>query len=129
MHDRPTAGELVRAVHQFIESELLPALSDQRLRFQTLVAINVLRIAERNLEHEEEDLRAECAELMALLGRSGSVPQNMAELRGTTQAAHAELRQRIRAGAYDDATAFAALAHTLRRQVRRKLVVANPRCL
>jgi hypothetical protein len=31
MNDRPSAAELVEAVRLFLEKELLPALSDQRL--------------------------------------------------------------------------------------------------
>ena len=45
MHDRPTAVELVNAVRQYLESELLPTLTDARFKFQTLIAANVLAIA------------------------------------------------------------------------------------
>jgi hypothetical protein len=48
-HDRPDARELVEAVREFVERELLPTLSDQRLRFRTLVALNALGIAGREL--------------------------------------------------------------------------------
>lgn len=46
-HDRPSAGELAAAVHEFLESEVLPALDDHRARFRTLVAMNALTIVER----------------------------------------------------------------------------------
>jgi hypothetical protein len=45
--DRPTAPELAAAVREFLETELLPALDDPRLRFRTLVAMNALGIVER----------------------------------------------------------------------------------
>lgn len=45
--DRPTAAELAQAVREFLEGEILPALSDHRLRFRTLVAMNALGIVER----------------------------------------------------------------------------------
>ena len=45
--DRPTAAELAAAVREFLETELLPTLDDQRLRFRTLVAMNALSIVER----------------------------------------------------------------------------------
>lgn len=45
--DRPTAAELATAVHEFLEHEILPALSDHRLRFRTLVAMNALSIVAR----------------------------------------------------------------------------------
>ena len=35
MNDRPTATELIDAVRLYLEKELLPALGDARLRFQT----------------------------------------------------------------------------------------------
>ena len=45
MNDRPTAPELIEAVRAFLEAEVLPALGDNaRLRFQTLVAVNVLAL-------------------------------------------------------------------------------------
>jgi aminoglycoside phosphotransferase (APT) family kinase protein len=46
-HDRPSAGELAVAVHEFLEDEILPTLDDHRLRFRTLVAMNALTIVER----------------------------------------------------------------------------------
>ncbi len=57
-HDRPTPAELVEAVREFLESEILPTLAEHRLRFRTLVALNALGIAERELRErpaEEPD--------------------------------------------------------------------------
>lgn len=45
--DRPNAGELATAVREFLEAEILPVLTDHRLRFRTLVAMNALSIVER----------------------------------------------------------------------------------
>jgi hypothetical protein len=45
--DRPNARELAAAVHEFLETEILPVLDDQRMRFRTLVAMNALSIIER----------------------------------------------------------------------------------
>ena len=50
MADRPTAPELIEAVFEFLSSELLPTLDDHRLKFRTLVAMNALGIARRELE-------------------------------------------------------------------------------
>ena len=47
MSDRPNARELATAVHEFLETEILPALDDPRMRFRTLVAMNALSIVER----------------------------------------------------------------------------------
>jgi hypothetical protein len=49
MSDRPTAAELVEAVSEFLTGEVLPAAEDHRLKFRTLVAINALAIASREL--------------------------------------------------------------------------------
>ena len=45
--DRPNARELATAVREFLEAEILPVVTDQRLRFRTLVAMNALSIVER----------------------------------------------------------------------------------
>ena len=47
MSDRPNARELAAAVHEFLETEILPVLDDPRMRFRTLVAMNALSIVER----------------------------------------------------------------------------------
>jgi hypothetical protein len=49
MSDRPTAAELVEAVAEFLADEVLPAATDHRLKFRTLVALNALGIATREL--------------------------------------------------------------------------------
>ena len=47
MSDRPNARELAASVREFLETEILPAFDDQRLRFRTRVAMNALSIVER----------------------------------------------------------------------------------
>ena len=81
MNDRPTAAELVEATREYLETEILPALDDQRLRFRTLVAINALGIAQRELESAEEDVLSpeETAELARRI-RAGEVPDGALEL-------------------------------------------------
>ena len=49
MSDRPTAAELIEAVSEFLSTEILPVTSDPRLRFRTLIALNALAIAQREL--------------------------------------------------------------------------------
>jgi Domain of unknown function (DUF6285) len=78
-HDRPTAAELVEATREFLEAEILPTLTDQRLRFRTLVAINALGIARRELESGEETLPSEELEELARQIRSGDVPEDALE--------------------------------------------------
>jgi hypothetical protein len=79
--DRPTAAELVEATREYLEAEILPALDDQRLRFRTLVAINALGIAQRELESTEEPVLSpdEAAELARRI-RAGEIPEGALEL-------------------------------------------------
>jgi len=78
-HDRPTTAELVEATREFLETEILPTLTDRRLRFRTLVAINALGIVQRELESEEEMLPREELEELARRIRSGDVPEDAPE--------------------------------------------------
>ena len=77
-HDRPTPQELAEAVREFLQSEILPILDDHRLKFRTLVAINGLGIAERELAATlpppEQDWE------LARRIRGGDVPENAVEL-------------------------------------------------
>jgi hypothetical protein len=52
MPDRPNASELIEAVFEFLAGEVLPTADDQRLKFRTLVAMNALGIARRELESD-----------------------------------------------------------------------------
>jgi hypothetical protein len=79
-HDRPTAAELVEATREFLEGEILPTLTDERLRFRTLVAINALGIAQRELESgEADDMSREELEELARQIRAGDVPADALE--------------------------------------------------
>jgi uncharacterized protein DUF6285 len=71
-HDRPTPSELAEAAREFLESEILPTLSDHRLRFRTLVAINGLGILQRELESAEGDV-TDAEELVRRI-RAGDPP-------------------------------------------------------
>ena len=127
MHDRPTAVELVNAVRQYLESELLPTLTDQRLKFQTLIAANVLSIAERELQGQDAELADEFAFYADLLKLDG--PPQPTELRAAVRTANERLCEQIRRGEYDDSGCFEWLAHQLRRFVELKLQTANPKYL
>jgi hypothetical protein len=73
MTDRPTAPELCEAITEFLAGELLPTLTDHRLRFRTLVALNALSIVYRELERlpPVDDVRER--ELVARI-RAGEFP-------------------------------------------------------
>jgi hypothetical protein len=75
--DRPTAPELIEAVREFLELEILPTLEDHRFKFRTLVAMNALVIAEREITASEAAVSDE--ELLALARRirDGDVPEGV----------------------------------------------------
>jgi len=75
--DRPTAPELVEAVREFLEREILPTLDDHRLRFRTLVALNALGIAERELTSSEEGPSLEELDELARTIRAGEAPESV----------------------------------------------------
>lgn len=129
MNDRPTAAELVIAVRQHLEGELIPTLADPRLRFQTLVAANVLRIVEREFDAGEDHLLWEWQLLAEILALKSPTPQRLAALTQGVQKANEELCRRIRQGLFDEPSRFLALSRRLRQVVERKLEVANPRYL
>jgi len=96
MPDRPNGLELIEAVTEFLGGEVLPLMTDRRMKFRTLVALNALGIAYREL----------------------SVPSNSLLL-GTERLA--DLARRIRGGDVpDDAVPL------LKEHVAAKLRVSNP---
>lgn len=115
MQDRPTAAELIEAVREFLESEAGPALGG-RTAFHARVAANALAIVGRELADGPRLDREEGERLRALLGRDGDL---------TTL--NAELARRIRDGSLDWREPD--VIDHVRRTVRDKLAVANPRML
>jgi hypothetical protein len=75
MGDRPDAGELLEAVLEFLATEVLPDATDQRRKFRTLVAMNALGIARRELEAGQETLSADELRDLAARIRAGDVPE------------------------------------------------------
>ena len=70
MADRPDAHELLEAVFEFLATEVLPNATDHRQKFRTLVAMNALGIARRELESttpaaDDETLRELAARIRA----------------------------------------------------------------
>jgi hypothetical protein len=112
LQDRPTGVELLDAVAGFLEQDVAPAL-DARLRFHARVAVNVLRILQREWELGPGQSERQRALLTGLLGHDGDVP----ELWG-------ELARAIRGGALDDRRDDVVAA--LREITAQKLEIANP---
>ncbi|HET7572395.1 MAG TPA: hypothetical protein VFJ77_06980 [Gaiellaceae bacterium] len=72
MSERPTARELADAIEEFLAGEILPTLTDHRLRFRMLVALNALGIVHRELAKLPPEDDAAQRELAARI-RAGDV--------------------------------------------------------
>lgn len=110
--DRPHAHELVEAVREFLERDVMPA-TEGRVQFHARVARNALAMVERELRDGPALAASERARATALLGHDGDA-----------RALERELAARIRDGSLDDRLSEVA-AH-VRATVREKLLVANP---
>lgn len=88
MHDRPTALELLEAVTEFLGGEVLPLMDDHRMKFRTLVALNALGIAYRELaDPGEPTLSAgESAELARRIRGEGVDPELLPLLKREVEA-------------------------------------------
>ena len=73
MTERPTPDELAEAIEEFLAGEILPTLTDQRLRFRMLVALNALGIVQRELARLPPEDDAEQRELARRI-RAGDIP-------------------------------------------------------
>ena len=99
MHDRPTVDELLRAVELLLDEQLVPTLDGSR-KYNARVAANVIRIARRELQHEETQLDAEWQGLDLLLGPAAR-PATLASTRDRLIERNNELSERIREGDAD----------------------------
>jgi len=109
LYDVPAAGELLDAVCEFLETQVLDAVEGST-RFHTRVAVNALRIVQRELELGGTDVEAHRARL--------------AELGYADDAA---LAAAIRSGAADER--YTEIKDAVTESVRAKLRVDNPRYL
>jgi hypothetical protein len=130
MQDRPTAIELVEAVAQFLGDEIVPILTDPRMRFRGLIAANVLQVVARELRAGEAPLLSEWQRLVALLDQPGHEPPSRAEeLYTAVETLNYELCARIRAGEADVSTWHDAVFTHVQATVTEKLQITNPRFL
>jgi hypothetical protein len=128
MYDHPSAAELIAAARMQIEQQVIPSIAEPRLRFQTLVAANVLAIVERELTAGQAHMWAAWRRAADLLG-DPSAPPAGGELQIAIQQQARQLCSAIRAGAYDHQPQRQALLAHLRRTAEEELLVSNPRFL
>jgi hypothetical protein len=110
--DRPTAAELVAAVREFLERDIMAA-TEGRVQFHTRVAVNALGMVERELIDGPALAGAERARAAQLLGHDGDVRD-----------LERELAARIRDGSLEDR--MDEVQTHVRATVREKLAIANP---
>src|SRR5215470_8290297 len=72
MQDEPTPSELIKAVADFLRSEIAPAIKGHNA-FKLRVGINALDLVTRQLALQGPSDAAEATRLTALLGIDGSV--------------------------------------------------------
>lgn len=130
MQDRPTTMELLEAVREFLEREVLPALTIHGLKYRMRIALNLLRIVEREIPGREARLSAELAALADLLERPDlTPPADAALLEARVREASRELCERIRAGAADAGPWRARVLAYVGAMVEDKLAINDPQRL
>jgi len=105
-YDRPDAGELVAAVREFLEGDVMAA-TDGRVRFHARVAANALALVEREL---------------ALSAAATTAQRQRFDALGVAD--ERELGAAIRSGAMDPL--WAEVVSAVRASVVDKLAVAHP---
>jgi len=78
-HGRPAAAVLLAAIRRHLEETVQPALRDAQT-YENRVALNLVRILERELRRGPADDSAELGRLQALLGMQGGLYQLNEEL-------------------------------------------------
>ncbi|MGJ3241321.1 MAG: DUF6285 domain-containing protein [Anaerolineae bacterium] len=128
MYDRPTLTELLQSARDHLETRILPLTRNthHQLYFQTLVAINVMKIAEREYNIRPYHLRSEWTRLHRVMGQDMPTIDNDDDLEVAIQQANTRLCQRIRDGEFD--TDYALFQH-LKARTMAQLEVANPKFL
>ncbi len=127
MQDRPNVSELLAAVQQFLNEEVVPTVTG-RTQFHARVAANVMDMICRELAlASEQDLR-EWQGLDRILGAEAKpdrAPDFQAALRHRTE----DLCTRIQAGEADSGPRRTQVLQHVRQTVVDKLRIANPKYL
>jgi hypothetical protein len=86
MSERPTAQELTEAILEFLGGEILPTLTDPRLRFRMLVAMNALGIVYRELAELPVEDDSELRELARRIRADDVPPDALRRVRASVEA-------------------------------------------
>lgn len=130
MYDRPSLEQLLEGACDHLESHVLPVIkNDARLYFQTLVAVNVLRIAMRQVVLEEKHTLDAWFSMSALIQSPAEPPAKIDERRQALHQRHDYLCSAIRRGDFDTNEERMALLHYVKHLTAAQLEVANPKFL
>jgi hypothetical protein len=127
VQDRPTALELLQAIEQFLDGQVIPA-TEGTVKFLTRVSVNSLRIVQRELELEEDHLVREWEGLDRLLGEEQR-PTTLRELRERVAERNEDLASRIQDGDADDGEWANTVFGHVKQSVHDKAAVADPRLI
>lgn len=129
MYDQPNAQELIDAVQSHLAQSVIPAVRQNRkLYFQTLVAINVLKIVNRELSLSEQHLAQIWASLNVVQNSDEMLPSSAQEAHERIEQRNKTLCQAIRSGQYSGDQWDLLFAH-IESVTIKQLEVANPKFL
>jgi hypothetical protein len=127
MTDRPDLHALLDAVRLHLEMNVVPSVrADPRLYFQTLVALNLLKIGQRELVQGAELLREEWIAINELREEEIEMPEREDFLASELNVRRAALGTAIRTGKYDSPELQMRLAGYLEEIVVAQLTLNNP---
>lgn len=132
MQDKPSADELLEALAEFLDSEVVPAF-EGRKRFHAIVAANVARITAREFRLGPAHRQTEIGELRDLLEDVAThveaATSNENAMERELTALNVELCRRIESGDADDGDFRSKALAFLRRATERKLAIDDPKRL
>lgn len=127
MTDRPDLHALLDAVRLHLEMNVLPVIrAEPRLYFQTLIALNLLKIGQREIAHGVELLREEWIAMNRLGDENIVIPDREDLLVSELNARRALFGADIRSGKYDSPELALRLAAYLDQVVSAQLTLNNP---
>jgi|GEM_PF-1871851 len=127
MTDRPSLEQLLDAVRMHLETLVIPAIrAEPKLYFQTLVAVNVLKIAQREVAEGQTLSDTEWESLNVLTDEHIPQPVERGVAVEALIARNRTLSADIRAGKYDTPEALTRLAHHVESVVSGQLMLNAP---
>jgi len=129
-YDRPSLEELIDAACHHLEANVIPVVkNDAKLYFQTLVTVNILKIAMRQATLEDKHSHMAWSGMNALTQDFHEIPHDSQERHAVLTERNHQLCGAIRRGDYDGAEERLALLAYVKHLTTAQLEVANPKFL